>query len=288
MSIDYINLERPILARETYNWNPFIGYLSPKGNLIDFNYPFGDPGHDGWENIVTNTFLTYISFYIKNDVLIKGLDNCDDKEFDQLIKEIKDEMYWWNLAKNDNSTIEFKYQILKFFNHAYSSNNFFNSINEVIKIPWLSDMNGIQDLNNPKNIKLKKELLTFFKDIVVCYLGYDSIERFNPNGNLITIPHNPREYGDSYSYSFDSYFYRTPRIITTSNINIYERFYNFLLMDWKIHRVHKFVWNDNKQKYEKESQIKKLYYNEKEEVLKKEIKSIRRQIPINERYHYFR
>ena len=288
MSIDYINLERQFLARETYNWNPFIGYLSPKGNLIDFNYPFGVPGHDGWENIVTNTFLTYISFYIKNDVLIKGLDNCDDKEFDQLIKEIKDEMYWCNLDKNDNSTFEFKYQILKFFNHAYSSNNFFNSINEVIKIPWLSDMDGIQDLNNPKNIKLKKELLTFFKDIVVCYLGYDSIERFNPNGNLITIPHNPREYGDSYRYSFDSYFYRTPRIITTSNINIYERFYNFLLMDWKIHRVHKFGWNDNKQKYEKESQIKKLYYNEKEEVLKKEIKSIRRQIPINERYHYFR
>ena len=82
MSIDYINLERPILARETYSWNPFIGYLSPKGNLIDFNYPFGDPGHDGWQNIVTNTFLTYISFYIKNDVLIKGLDNCDNKQDD--------------------------------------------------------------------------------------------------------------------------------------------------------------------------------------------------------------
>ena len=74
MSIDYINLERPILAREIASWKPFIGYLSPQGDLIDFNYPFGETGHDGWQNIVTNAFLTYISFYIKGDVLIKGID----------------------------------------------------------------------------------------------------------------------------------------------------------------------------------------------------------------------
>ena len=288
MSIDYINLERPILAREIDSWKPFIGYLSPQGDLIDFNYPFGETGHDGWQNIVTNAFLTYISFYIKGDVLIKGIDNCDNKEFDQLIKEINDEMYWLKFDKKDNSIYEFKYQILKFFNHAYSSNNFFDSINQVINIHWLSDMDGIQYLNSPKNKKLKKELLSFFKDIVVCYLGYDSIERFNSNGNLITIPHNPKEYGHPYEYSFDSYFNTTPRIITTSNINIYERFYNFLLMDWKIHRVCIFVWNDDKLKYEKESQIKNLHYNEKEEILKKEVKSIKRLVPISERYHYFR
>ena len=85
----------------------------------------------------------------------------------------------------------------------------------------------------------------------------------------------------------DTYFYKIPRIITTSYNNINERFYNFLLMDWAIHKLPRYLWDEKEQKYIEEPVIRDFYQNDTEEIMKKEIASIKRLVPKKDRYKYF-
>ena len=122
-----------------------------------------------------------------------------------------------------------------------------------------------------------------FKDICVQYLGYDSLERFSPNGNIIK-PHM-REYilNDG-----PTNFQKTPRIITTSSPTPNERFYNYLLMNWDLHIIPRYIFNEEKGVYEEEPEYMNYHSNTKEENYQKEIKSIRKSIRLEDRYKYFR
>lgn len=86
-------------------------------------------------------------------------------------------------------------------------------------------------------------ILSYFKDTLVQYLGYDSVEMVSS------------------------------RTICTSYPNINERFYNYKLMDFNILKVSRMMWDDENKIY-RPSPIE--YQTEKEEILEKEIESIKR------------
>lgn len=122
-----------------------------------------------------------------------------------------------------------------------------------------------------------------FKDICVQYLGYDSLERFSPNGRRIKVPH--REWLITKG---PTNFQKTPRIITSSAPNPKERFYNYLLMDWDVHILPRYMFNEQTGMYEKEPEYLGFHYSDKEEILAKEIASIKKLVPLEDRPKYFR
>lgn len=322
MTVDFINEERPILEKEKRCHQPYIGYIAPNGDLIDFNKPFGESGHDGWDNIVTNAFLQFVSYSVKstsisnpnsnisfpNDIdslkypnldenIIRGIRfiiNKNTEDFDTFLNDLN---RYLKYKPSDNNQFLFRYNLLSFFKNAYTNRTFFETIGRKIEVisketfllrnPHLIKQ-GDQHLQNKSYLEyLKKELMSCFKDIAIMYLGYDSIERFQPNGKVIKIPYDPREYG-SWTRPYSSYFYYTPRIITTSDPNINERFFNHLAMNWEVHVLPRYYWNEQTQRYEIIPFLREFYNNEREENLRKEIEAIKRLVPLKERYKYFR
>ena len=299
MTIDFIDKEIWITEKETSDYKPYIGYITPDGNLINYNKPFGESGHDGWENIISNTFLKYVSYIIKTDELeeyiVRGMGfilNENTQEFSEFLEEMEIDLRY--PPSYDDTYGQFRYQFLLFFKKVYANKNFFEAIGKKIEVmseeEFMCQNSWIDPYDFTKKhyvLYLKQSLMQYFKDIAVSYLGYDAIERFQPNGELINIPYDPREY-PRYNRYADSYFYRTPRIITTSYNNINERFYNYLLMEWSIHKIPKYVWNDNLLRFEQEPTYVQFLQSEKEKILGEEINSIKKLVLLKDRYKYFR
>lgn len=99
-------------------------------------------------------------------------------------------------------------------------------------------------------------ILNFFKDTLVQYLGYHSIERI-------------------------------PRTITTSEIKIYSTFYNYILNDFTIVRIPKMNYDEDRKMYVEYNQSDFLL-PDSELRLKDEIQAIKRLVPIKDRAKYYR
>ena len=82
----------------------------------------------------------------------------------------------------------------------------------------------------------------------------------------------------------ESQLYRT---ITTSKINIYETFYDYILHDYKIYQIPKNVYDEELQKYVDYSQPEWMI-SDRELRLKEELDSICRNVPLEERRQYVR
>lgn len=299
MTVDFIDKEFWITEKETYDCKPYIGYITPNGNLINYNKPFGESGHDGWDNRISNTFLDYVSYIIKNNELeeyvVRGMGfilNENTEEFAEFLERLEKNLKY--PPSYDDTYGQFRYQFLLFFKKAYANKNFFEAIGRKIEVmseeEFMSQNTWIDPYDFTKKhyvLYLMQSLMQHFKDIAVSYLGYDAIERFQPNGELINIPSNPKEYPSYGSYA-NSYFYRTPRIITTSYNNINERFYNYLLMEWSIHKIPRYVWSDNLLRFEQEPTYMQFFQSEKEKILGEEINSIKKLVLLKDRYKYFR
>ena len=185
---------------------------------------------------------------------------------------------------------ELKYDLIKFFEKCYSKRDFFNSFGRIIKVQsmkticniykdWCGEhLNGKEDFYYDYYVM---ELMSHFKDILVQYLGYDSIERATPDSDL-NIFNNL--YEPSYGYRFS----KNPKTILTSSPNPNERFYNWMINDWNIKRVPRMYWNEEEKRFIEEDPSMALYQTEKEEILGKEIESIRREVPKQYRKEYFR
>lgn len=174
--------------------------------------------------------------------------------------------------------------LMKFFKNAYNSGNFFESIGMTPQVDCYDDY--IE--NHEKEIQEKRKLYTllrnrsdrdfyndyqiaqlmsYFKDIMVMYMGYDSIER-----RLKLTSNKSTEF----------------KTITTSCANPNERFYNWLLMDWTIQRIPRMLLNEKEERHILENPITSYYQTEKEEILGMEIASIKRLVPRQCRKEYFR
>lgn len=101
-----------------------------------------------------------------------------------------------------------------------------------------------------------KIMMDKFKDVMVSYLGYH-------------------------------YVARVPRTIYTSEFNIYETFYNYLLNDFKIYQLPKMIYNPAEKRYIEN--IPNEFLKQKSELrLKEEIQSIKRLVKKEDRYNYYR
>ena len=310
--------EEEIVGEERFHRQPYAGYFAPNGDLVDFNEMFGGRGHDDWQNIVSQTFLFFVSYAIKgtsierlkrersnlvskdyienvkypglDEYVIRGLGiwlnyNLDDfdtflEKLDTLIKNNKPSVY-------SDEYFKFRYQLLLFFKNAYANKSFFETVGRKIEVssrevfasehPWL-DTKDIRRTENLYRENIMLELMKYFKDIAVMYLGYDSIERFKPDGKAVEIP----SWNEGHKFNEPR-----PRIITSSYPNINERYYNYLLMDWDVHRLPNYIFNEKTGLYEK-SDFNLFYQSETEENLGKEIQSIKKLVPLKERQKYFR
>lgn len=232
--------------------------------------------------------------------LFDGWSSSEEKDLDNVIENIENHI---NKIKNNKAKgvyisdeTSFMYDLLLFFRNAYSNKLFFNAINKKIYIDkidtiypeYLDIRNRSENENQWKRRFIENQyiiddvagtLMSYFKDICVQYLGYDSLERFMPNGNIVPVRQN---YDDE-----SNDFLKIPRVITTSNPNINERFFNYLLMDWRVDVLPKYRFNPNTNKYE-EDEIIQYHISSIDEEYGKEIDKIKKLVPLTERPKYFR
>lgn len=113
-------------------------------------------------------------------------------------------------------------------------------------------------------------LSLLFKDVVIQYIGYDAIEK-----------RKTTDFGLEYAISY-------PRTITTSCPKPNERFFNYLLMGWKLNIVPRAYYDDSKGIYRFDKEDIVINYSEEEQILGREISSIKKLVPLEERHIYFR
>lgn len=88
-------------------------------------------------------------------------------------------------------------------------------------------------------------------------------------------------------FGFDKIETQVKKTITTSKPNIYEEFFNLMIMDYEIVQLPKLVFDEDTQKF------RWIYPNEfiNTEInreFEEEIKLIKKYVPYNERYKYLR
>ncbi len=324
MTLDF--KEEEIKEKEIKLKVPFAGYLSPQGELIDFSTPLGESLHNSISNQVAQTYLKYISYIITGDTKdgkyaeylkkhkpekIKEMldDDLDEliyrgyasyysninKKFEDFYNEIQNDLRLCELRinkKEEFSYDRFKLDLLKFFLNAYKNGSYLKSVGKITRVDNQIDIEKRLkkefNLNDDDRHELlvqvertvSKELLTGFKDICVQYMGYDSIERFDSNARKIDIPAKKNDY--------DLMFYSNPRVISTSHKDIYDRFYNYILMDWNIYQAPRYLYNGKTGIYEPEPDFVNSHIEESNKEIKNEIESIKRLVPLKERKKYFK
>ena len=310
--------EEQILQKEKDKRKPFVGYFAPNGDLIDFNILFGGHGHEDWQNIVSQIFLKFVSYAIKrtsvenlkqndyskltrefigsveypglDEYVIRGLGiylNFNNDNLNTFLNDLDAHVEYYKPHELSDEYSKFRYQLLLFFKKAYANRNFFETIGRkievisekdfILKNNWLQNRN-LREKEMFYREYLRLELMQYFKDIAVMYLCYDSIERFSPNGKPIEITPLNKD------IKFN--FFQNPRIITSSYPNINERYYNYKLMNWVIHRLPKYNYNEQTKLYEKYN-FSTFYQSENEQKLEQEILSIKKLVPLRERWKYF-
>ncbi len=323
MQVKYFDEE--IRKTEIFNGsNPFLGYISPLGELIDFSYLIGEKGHGNWKNPVTPLFVTYMSYVNEGDNIEKyknseeewykklyeinkykdfsdsvlrgqtyvGYNEWDYEEFitilNNRINKIKKETHYmdeWNRLKFD---------LMLFFEKCYSKRDFFFSYGNIVKVPcfesflkmhekdleWIGCTSYFDKEDQYREYVIATLMHSAFKDILVQYLGYDSIERAIPKDSPYYLSKNL--YYASYGFDYSNY----PSILTScSNPN--ERFYNWKLMDWDIKQLDRMLWDEEEKRFVK-SPTRNFHQSDKEIALGKEIEAIKREVPLQKRKEYFR
>lgn len=273
----------------------FIGYLNPNGEEINYSRPFGLGGHDN--NPTTDLFMKFFitheiysnkdSYFYKTPEEIVKDDirntNFNRKNLEEKLEVIRSDLKWFT----QNRWELLKYNLLSFFFNCYQNDSFVEGFGKDCsimsrddfeekvysfidaererlyptkeeedymrywdRIPLYYDFNFQYDLYR-KQLKLDK-----FKDAMVQYIGYH-------------------------------YVARTPRTIYTSEFNIYETFYNYLLNDFTIIRLPKMIYDDINKKYV-EVRPNEFLISDSELRLKDEINSIKKMVKKDDRYKYYR
>ena len=299
----------------------FAGFINPRGDLL-----YSGPTHYFWNSSVYNTYLKYISFII-DDVKKDGkyanyikeqspdvYKSMYDPKLDELVFRGYDSYYFgvhttfeefyrkllrrietvdYRIKEKEELSFErFKLDLLLFFRNAYKNGNYIESTGKVTRIESqktiearIKEENNLTD-NDKYTLDLlieravNKQMLLGFKDICVQYLGYDTLERFGADGRQINVPTDESKY--------DENFYNSPRVITSSCKDTYERFYNYLLMDWTIYKVPRYKFNEETGMFEEESNILRGHIANKEQEVKDEIQSIKKLVLPKDRYKYFK
>lgn len=272
------------LTSENFNGcSTFVGFITPLTALsIERKFPFGIGGHDC--NSFTNKFYKY---FIKRyyDCYIHGNKEMQDKAERETIEFKMDDLK--EALESKKSTKEFDYRngfyysdynevelrMYQFFYNCYSNGLFSEGYGkeilfmdfEIFEEQIRHSINKIyganySDVYDEIEYRYKQyvnsKMLDIIKETYIQYLGLHSVER-------------------------------TKKTITTSNSNIYETFYNYLLNDYTIYQIPSMVFDEKNKKYV-EYNPNRYFLSSKEQKLKEEIESIKRLVKVNERYKYYR
>ena len=317
MAVEYF--EKEISECEKHYNGPFIGYISPRGHLIDFSILIGERGHDNWRNPITPIFLRYVSYVVMGDSLeeyknsndplsksiyennkYEGFDdfvsrgltsfNCNESDYDTFLESLHKRAARIKEPVSHRSEYGYlDYDLMDFFEKCYSKRDFFYSLGMVVKV-----------LNEPTILKMYSELLknrdytdkdsfyrdykiitlmSYFKDIMVQYLGYDSIERSILTHD-ITVMNNLYRFSNGYDFT------ENPSILTSCT-NPNERFFNWLLMDWNVQVLPRMLWDDKEKRFI-QSSITPYHQSDEDKMLAEEIALIKKKVPKQDRKEFFR
>lgn len=315
MILNYNTGKEIISDYEDRKKETYIGFITPNGDYISFNNLLGGRSFHGeaW-NPVSYAFLSYASYILKNTDVNTAFEWAQGIENGRMQKNLYEKNHYpgmkeivlrgvrrfndcnhtsiddflYTLEHQLENTYRFRgydmmvYDLLVFFKNAYANKTFFETIGtklyadnqDYIHEKYNLDEKSYDDAESFYLNYLKKQVLSYQKDILVQYLGYDSIERFSSSVDVI-------------NNDIDN-FEDVPRIIMTSDPNPYERFYNYLLMDWQVQRLPRYYWHEDKKKYEVEDSFMQYHKSSTYEKLEQELNAIKKCTSRLERKKYFR
>ena len=250
------------LEKSNFKHRKFIGYLTPRGETLDYSLPFGLSGHDNC--LYTAIFEKYF---------IKRYYDCrrhGDKNSQDIDEKRMMEWYICDIKDNlDNLKKMFRYYISHGIYHEEDSIQiklyefFYNCYqNELFSVGYgkdviFHDRADFEDYTRREyNRYVDWKMLDLLKETFIQYLGLHAVER-------------------------------TEKTITTSNRNIYETFYNYLLNDYTIYKLPNMIYDEKLKKYV-EYDGDNYFLSSKEQKLKMEINSIKRLVKKEDRYKYYR
>lgn len=268
-----------------FKYANFIGFLNSVGKAIDYSKPLGLGGHD--KNYITELFKVFFPLKIKESKHMSPLEihimsnEYLERERKQKINSLNERInktkeklidynnYGW---ENYITYSQLELDLYYFLLNCYSGDTFFKGLGKNVDtmcqheffLTQFSKRNipnqrfdvSDQDFEFEYWYYQTKTILSVFKDVMVQYLGYHSVERL-------------------------------PRTITTSEFNIYETFYNYLLNDYNIVQIPKMFYDDNKKMYIEYTKNNFLV-SDKELRLKDEVQAIKKLVPPEKRYQYYR
>lgn len=263
----------------------FIGYLNPYGIPIEYSNPLGLGGHDC--DRTTLFFETYFRMP-ENEIWLQQLEGIDSIDFEHekdvsksyrefFIQRKKDTIeHYKKYGKSKNARVIFQDDMDTFFLNCFQANTFTEGFNQNTQILNHSEYydkyfierrkkleqkmysdEEIGRISNSEYIWYKKRLmLDWYKTVIVQYMHYHLIERCNKG-------------------------------ITTSDIRPYETFYNYILNDFEIHQIPRMIYDSSKKMYVPYMRNEFLI-PESELILKQELESIKKLVPLKERNKYYR
>lgn len=258
---------------ENFKYPNFVGFLNPYGFPIEFEDKFGYTGHEQPPSI-QELFRVYYILKIRNSKLISSLEeyimsdkyqNSEKERYSSILKEELQRCkknYSYSMISEQQMEID----VYNFLLNCYSADTFFEGVGNINTCMceqefWNQEYKGLYDIED-LDFKLEygiykdKILVDIFKNVMIQYLGYHSIER-------------------------------VPRTITTSSFRIYETFYNYLLNDFTIFQMPKMIFNPKERKYIPQNP-NDFFLPDSELRLRDEIQAIKKLVPINERAKYYR
>lgn len=289
--------DNPIMTADDFRYCHFIGYLSPTGEIINYSRPFGLGGHNS--NPSTDLFMEFMKlqineprkydeFYTKSS--FKKYEKADTLDIRRYLERYEIERIrefrakygreYDKYAALDDDLYLFFYNCYSnmYFNTGFNGDNFIMSESEFYErvfkpidkeremlYPRLSEESDYRywckvppyyQFENQYEWYKQARILEILKDVMTSYLGYH-------------------------------YVARTPRTIYTSDMRIYEIFYNYFLNDFKIIRIPKMIFNPRTKQYEKNT-VNEFFVPDSELRLKDEIEAIRKRVPREERSRFYR
>lgn len=250
-----------IINKDNFLYPNFVGYLSPTGEVLDYSLPFGRGGHD--INFSTELFkkffiTRYESFkFYGRKIFTKKRNDTDEK---WKMSELKDELNqrlesniryrkkMYTSWKRDEWNA-FDLALFEFFSNCYSNELFSESYG---KNTTIMDKQLYASKEYSKSLA-RKILNTEFPPKNEDESDYDYECRIPL---YLTLDCQYRRYSDSMYLNFMKETYiqymgyhgveRTKKTITTSSLNVYETFYNYLLNDFKIVRLPKMIFDEKR------------------------------------------
>lgn len=226
-------------------------YIDEDGSIINQDGLLDFHGHQAYSS--ADILLDYFQYNISKTGTFESINGNDRKKIISELETIRENINNESLSPAD----KIRLGIIEILINSYNNKLFYSGFGRKLVVPQkevfldsceAKNMSGTDD--EKYKLCIYKSIIPIFKDIMIQYLGYDSIEVKEPN------------------------------TISSSSLRINERFYNYILMDFKIDRMQRLRYDSEQKRYllTKED----FFFQEKEDILRNEILSLKLKYPHKE------